>query len=140
VPLAALALAIVTPWKEPLVDTGLLRRAAHAPRLVCVGSRSSAGLPIRLRPADAWAWVVQGGFSNRSPGGCRGQPRGLRLDPRHEALRAAAVRAGVSHSHQRGAVTVAQDRYQRRDPWCKMRKKEDLSPVTVGGAGVALQE
>jgi hypothetical protein len=99
VPLAALALAIVTPWKEPHVDTGLLSRAAHAPTAgLRRQSLESAGIAhLRERPADAWAWVVQGWLHEpESPADAADLAAwGLGLDPRHEALRSAAVRAGV---------------------------------------------
>ena len=98
VPLAALALTILTPWREPRVDARLLGRAAQAPAAgLRRQSLESAGIAyLRERPADAWAWVVQGWLGEpESPADTAELAGwGLRLDPRHEALRSAAVRAG----------------------------------------------
>jgi len=99
VPLAALALAMLTPWKEPRVDAGLVGRAAQAPTAgLRRQSLETVGITfLRERPADARAWVIQGWLAEpESPADAADLAAwGMRLDPRHEALRSAAVRAGV---------------------------------------------
>ena len=98
VPLAALALAILTPWREPRIDAGLVGRAAQAPTAgLRRQSLESVGIAyLRERPADARAWVIQGWLAKpESPADAADLAVwGLRLDPRHEALRSAAARAG----------------------------------------------
>jgi hypothetical protein len=96
--LAASALAILTPWREPRVDTGRLVRAAAVPTAgLRRQSLEDAGIVyLRKRPADAWAWVVQGWIRDvGSPADAAHLAAwGLRLDPQHGALRSAAARAG----------------------------------------------
>jgi len=96
--LAASALAILTPWREPRVDTAQLVRASVVPTAgLRRQSLENAGIVyLRKRPADAWAWVVQGWIRDvGSPADAADLAAwGLRLDPRHGALRSAAARAG----------------------------------------------